>query len=89
MSQELEIGTKTLNSPSKTIDLRFRQEPEMGTPMIETSANEFTLSSVDEQIKQATDPILGRKEEFCVLLPCWTEMESTENSEKSGSRCYH
>ena len=59
----------------------------MGTPAIETPADEPTLRSVGVRIKQATDPILKRVEDLCALLAGRTEIESTENSEASGSRC--
>ena len=52
----------------------------------ETPDTELTLKSVDERIKQATDPILERVEELCALLASRTEMESAGNSEASGSR---
>ena len=61
----------------------------MDTPVIETSADELTLRSVDERIKQATNPILRRVEELCALLASPTEMESAGNSEASGSRRNH
>ena len=61
----------------------------MDTLVTETSADELTLRSVDERIKQATDPILRRVEELCALLVGGTEMESAGNSEASGSRCNH
>ena len=61
----------------------------MDIPVTETSADELTLRSVDEKIKQATDPILRRVEELCALLVGGTEMESAENSEASGSRRNH
>ena len=68
MSEETEIGSPTLDSSSGTIELRFRQKPEMDTPVTETSADELTLRSVDERVEQATDPILRRVEELCALL---------------------
>ena len=82
----MEIVTQTLDSPSITIELRFRKKSGVETPVTETSADELTLRSVDEQIKQATDPIIRRKEVSCALLVGWTEMESAENSETSSSR---
>ena len=42
----------------------------------ETPADELTMRSVDERIKQGTDPILRRVEELCALLASRTEMES-------------
>ena len=86
MSEETEIGTQTSDSSSETIKLRFRQESETDTPGTETSIYELTLGSVDEWIKQATDLILRRVDELCVLLADRTEMESAENSEVSGLR---
>ena len=50
------------------------------------SASEMTFKSVDERIKQATDPVLRGVEELCALLESWTELESTENNETTGSR---
>ena len=70
------MALRPLDSSSETIELRFRQEPKMDTPGTETSADELTLRSVDERIKQATDPILKRVEELCALLAGRTEMES-------------
>ena len=70
MSEQTIIGTETLDSSSETIELRFRQEPWMDTQVTDTSADELTLRSVEERIKQATDPILKRVEELCALLPC-------------------
>ena len=66
MSEVTEIGPKTLESSSETIELRFRQEPEMVTPVTEPSADELILRSADEPIKQATDPILRRVEVLCL-----------------------
>ena len=86
MSEETEIGTQTLDSSSKTIELRFRQETDMVPTLDETPTDELTLRSVDERIKQATDPILRRVDELCALLANRTEMESAGNSERSGSR---
>ena len=86
MSEEIEIGSQTLDSSSETIELRLRQEPEMDTPANETSADELTFRSYDERVKQATDPILGRVEELWALLSSRIEVESTGNSEASGSR---
>ena len=53
----------------------------MDTRETGTSADELTLRSVDERIKQAIDPILRRVEELCALLAGWTETESAGNSE--------
>ena len=63
MSEETKIGTQTLDSSSKTKQLRFRQEPEMDTLGIETSTIELKLRSDGERIKQTTDSILRRAEE--------------------------
>ena len=57
-------------------------EPTLG----ETPDAELPLSSVDERIKPATDLMLRRADELCALLASRTEMESTGNSEASGSR---
>ena len=86
MSEETETGTQTLDSSSETIELNFSQEPEVDTRVTETSGDELTLKSVDERIKQATDPILRRAEELCAILVGRTETESARNSEASGSR---
>ena len=58
MSQETYTGTQILASFSETIELKFLQEQLMDTQVNETSADEMTLRSVDERIKQATEPIL-------------------------------
>ena len=89
MSEETETGAQTLDSSSEAIELKCRQEPEMGTPAKATSVDELTLRSVDERIKQATDPILKRVEELCTLLANRSEAESAGNGEASGSRRNH
>ena len=61
----------------------------MDTPLTELSAGELTLRSVDERIKQTTDPVLRRVEEICALLAGRTKMESTGQTEASGSRRNH
>ena len=76
MREETESGNQTLDSSSETIELRFRQEPEMDTRANETSADELTLRLVGERIKQATDPILRRIEEICAPLASRTEVEA-------------
>ena len=86
MSEETETGTQTLQSSFETIELRLRQETESETTSDETPTDGLTLSSVDERIKQATDPILKRVEELCVLLASRTEVEYDGSSEASGSR---
>ena len=86
MSEETEIATRTLDNSSEAVDLRFRQKPILDTQVTETSTDELTLRSVDERIKQATDPILRRIEDLCALLAGRTELESAGNSETSGSR---
>ena len=87
MSEETEIGTQILGSSfSETMELKFRQEPEMETPATETSSYELILRSVDQRIKQATDPFLRRIKDLYALLAGRTEMESAENSEASGSK---
>ena len=89
MSTETEIGTQTLDNSSEIIELRFGQEPEMDTPVTETSADELTLRSVDKRIKQGNRPIFRGVEELCVLLAGRTEVESVGISEASGSRQNH
>ena len=86
MSNETEASFQTLDRSADTIDSKLRKEPEMDIQENEPSASELTLRSVDEWIKQATDPILRRVEEICVLLVSRTELKSTGNSEASGSR---
>ena len=51
MSEETEFGTQTPDSSSETIEILFRQKPEMDTPKTETSVDELTLRSVDETSK--------------------------------------
>ena len=89
MNEETEIGMQAFDSSFGTIELRFRQEPEMENTMKETSTDEPTLISVDERIKQATDPILRRVEELCALLASRTEMETAGKNEASGPRSNH
>ena len=84
MHSETQAGTKTLDSCSVKIELRLSRESEMDTQEIETAADELTLRSVDERIKQATDPVLRRVEELSALLLSRAEMESAGNSEESG-----
>ena len=86
MSEDTETGTQTFDSYSENIELRLRKETEVEPALDETPADELTLRSVDESIKQATDPILRRVEELCALLASRTEMESAGNSEASGWR---
>ena len=57
MSEGTETGTQSIDSSSDTMELGFRQEPEMNTQGTEISADELTLISVDDQ---ATDSILRR-----------------------------
>ena len=85
MSEENETGTQTLDSSSDTLELRLNQEKEMEPALDKTPTDEPSLRSVDEGIKQATDPILSRIEELCALLASRAEMESAVNSEASGS----
>ena len=86
MSEETETGTQTIDCSSETIELRSRQQKEMELALGETPDVKHTLWSIDERIKQSTDPILRRAEELCALLASRTEMESAGNSEASGSR---
>ena len=85
MSEETVAGTQSFDSSSETIELRSRQETEMELTLGETPHVELTLRSVDERIKEATDPILQRVEELCALLASRTEMESAGNSKAPGS----
>ena len=80
MSEETETGTQIFDSSSETIKLRLRQKTEMEPTLSETPDVELILRSVDERIKQATDPILPRVEELCALLAGRTQMESAGNS---------
>ena len=83
---ETGTGTQTFDSSSETIELNSGQETEMEPAFSKTPDTELTMRSIDERIKQATDRLLGRVEELCYLLASRTEMESTGNSEASGSR---
>ena len=89
MSGDTESYTQTQENSAETIALKFRQHPEMDTPVTETSADELTVRSVDERIKQATDLIPRRVEEFCALLVGCTELESAANRGASSSRLNH
>ena len=85
-SDETELDTQTLGISTETMELRLRQRPEMDTPENETSANELTPRSIDERIKQATEPIFKRVEDLCDLVAFQTKGESTGHSEVSSSR---
>ena len=50
------------------------------------STSEKTLRSIDEQIEQATDPILRQVEELYALLEGQIEFKSAWNREVTGSR---
>ena len=89
MSEETDIGTQPLDSYSDTIELRSRQEPVMELPVTETSVDELTLTSADERIKQASDPIITRVDEICFLSAGRNKMESAGNSETSSLRRNH
>ena len=89
MIEETESGTQTLDSNSETTELKLRQQTEREPTSDETSTDELTLRSLDERIKQVTDPIVRRVEELCAFLSSRTEMESAGNSEASGSRRNH
>ena len=89
MNKQTETGTQTLDSSSETIDSRFRQKIVMDIQVTETFADELSLRPVDERIEQATYPILRRVEELCALLAGRTEMESSGDSEASGSSRNH
>ena len=86
MSEETEVGIQTLESSSETNELNFRQESDMDTPVTRTPAQEITVRSVDEPIKQASDLLLRRVDEICALLARRTEMESAGSREASGLR---
>ena len=86
MSSETETITQTQDSSLDTIYLTLRQEPEMHFQENEFSAKQITLKSVDERIKQATDPYRRRVEYLCALLARGTELGSAGNSEATGSR---
>ena len=89
MSEETETGTQTFDSCSENIELRSSQETEMEPAFSETPDSELTLRSVDERIKQVTDPILKRVEELFAFRTSRTAMESAGNSEASVSRQDH
>ena len=89
MNGETDTGTQLFDSSSESIELGLKQESEMEPAVDETPADELSLRSVDERIKQATDPILRRLEELCALLASRTEMEFAGNSEASGSGRNH
>ena len=76
-----EASTQTHDSSSDTIELKLNQEAEMDSQQNEFSVSEITLRSVDERIKHATDPFVGRVEEQCALLANRSELKSSGNSE--------
>ena len=86
MREETETATQTLVSSSENIELRLRQETEREPTTDETSTDYLILRSLDERIKQATDPILRRVEELCALLASLNETKSAGSSEASVSR---
>ena len=89
MSKETGVGTQTLDSSSETVELRLRQETELDTAVVKSSADELTLRLVDERNKQATEQILKLVEVMRALLAGRIETESAVNSEVSGSRPNH
>ena len=80
MSNETEAGTQTMDSSPDTIDLRLRQESQIDPQEMESSADETTIRSVEERIKQAIDPILRRVEQLCSLLAGRTQLVSAGNN---------
>ena len=86
MSEDTKTGRQTFDSSSETIELRSWQETELEPTLGGTPDVEPILRSIDESIKEATDPILRRVEELSVLLASRTEMESAGNSEASVSK---
>ena len=58
----------------------------MDSQQNDSSVSELTLRSTDERVKQTTDPIVRQVEQLCALLVSRTELESTGNSETSGSK---
>ena len=58
----------------------------MDSQEIEPFASELPHRSIDERIKQSTDPLLRRVRQSCALLGSQTELKPTERSEASGSR---
>ena len=82
MSEKTETRTQTLHGSSESIELRLSQETEMQPTLDEAPTKEITLRSVDERIKQATDPILRRVGELCALLASRTEMESAGRAKR-------
>ena len=59
MSSKTIAGTQTLDIWLDKTDLGLRQELEMDSLENKSSTSELTLMSVDERIKQATDPIFS------------------------------
>ena len=74
MSDETKTGTQTPDSSSDTIKWRARQEPEMETEGIEASVEKLILKSLDERVKQGSDPIFRRVEQLCALISGRNEM---------------
>ena len=62
MSEDTEIGAQTFDSSFESLELGLRQESEMEPAADETPADELALRSVNERIKQATDPIFRKVE---------------------------
>ena len=73
MSKQTKAGTQTLDCSFITVDLKLSQESEMDFQEIETSVDELIVWSVDDRMKEATDPILKRIGKLCALLLGWNE----------------
>ena len=86
MSNETEAGTQRYNISSDSIEFGLRQETKMDSQENDFSSREITLRSVDDRIKQATDPFLRRVEELCALMKNWTELESSGNRRGTGCK---
>ena len=68
-------------SSTATIELRQRQKPEMDSQDNDFSSSEVTHSLVNEQMKQATEPLLQQVELLCAVLASRNELETARNSE--------
>ena len=86
MNSGIKNNTQTLDSSSYTFGLRQRQESKTDSFENGFPTSEVTHQSVNEQIKQATGPILRQVEKFCALLASRIEMEPTRHGEATGLR---
>ena len=80
INSEIENGMHTHDSSSETIELKQRQEPEMDSSDSDFSTIEDTRTSVNEEIKLATMPILRRLRNYALYWLVETSLEPLETA---------